>query len=473
MDRATTRTTPPWLSTAVAAVLVGLATTAIAWWRLGPVTRGTVWAEDGGLFLRERIALGAVDSLLHPYAGYLHLVPRLLVDLGRALPVEDYGRVLSGGSCAVVGGLAAVVYVLARDAVPSGPVRAVLAAAPALLPLAPVEISGNAANLHWFMLAAAPWLFAYRARTWAGAAAVAAVTVFVVLTELQTVLFLPLLALAWFPVRDASGARSWPRALPVTVVALAGCTAQVVAAVTDERAADPGPVAFADVLAGWVLQPVVGLWTPDVGAVAGTVVASGWAPVLLPVVALALVVIASLWTGNARSRWVTIALAVASGGVWWAALIANGGSARAWSDPQPDLVGAGPLRYTAASGLLLLTAVLVAAGALVGTGRRDRRGPSPQTDERTGRRRARRRAATTGGAVRRAAQVTGWALVAAVLTTSVLHAAPGPTRRSDGPVWGEQVPAAVAACAGDPTRVVDVKTAPWGAQVPCSWLLRP
>ncbi len=66
---------------ALAAVLVALAAAALAWWRLGPVTRATTWAEDGGIFLREQLAYGAGDTLLRPYAGYLHLVPRLLVDL--------------------------------------------------------------------------------------------------------------------------------------------------------------------------------------------------------------------------------------------------------------------------------------------------------------------------------------------------------------------------------------------------------
>ncbi|WP_420368143.1 hypothetical protein [Curtobacterium sp. L1-20] len=243
-----------------AAVLVGLVTAALAWWRLGPVSRGTVWAEDGGIFLRERIALGPVDSLLHPYAGYLHLVPRLLVDLAWTLPVVDYARALSAGACLVVGVLAAAVFLCSRDVVPAWPFRALLAALPALLPLAPYEISGNAANLHWFMLFTAPWLFAHRARSWWGAGAVALLTAFVVLTELQTVLFLPLLLLAWLPGRARTATlgtgvrRVWPRAVPVTVVALAGGTAQVVTASTDPRTGAPGaPPPFTDVVAGWLV----------------------------------------------------------------------------------------------------------------------------------------------------------------------------------------------------------------------------
>lgn len=437
------------------AVLVGLATAAIAWWRLGPVARGTVWAEDGGVFLRDRIALGPVDSLLHPYAGYLHLVPRLLVDVGWSLPVADYALVLSAGACVVVGVLAGVVFVCARDVVPAWPLRALLALLPALLPLAPYEISGNAANLHWFALAAAPWLFAYRARSWWGAGAVAGVTVFVVLSEFLTVLFLPLLLLAWFPVRGdgatVARSRAWPRAVPVTVVALAGTTAQVVTALTDRRTSAPGEPAVADVVAGWLLQPLAGLWNPDVGAAVRAVVAHGWAAVLVPAVLLVAVLVAAVVVGPWRVRWVVVALAAASAGVWWVALLANGGAVQPWAHPVAALAAVPPQRYAAASGLLFVSAVVVAASVLVGL--RPRIGAGP------------------GGAPRLVGALAGWCVVALVVVATVGNVAPGPTRRGDGPVWAPQVAAAVTACAGDPSRTVGIRTAPWTARVPCGRLL--
>ncbi|MFJ3034257.1 hypothetical protein ACIPC2_07550 [Curtobacterium pusillum] len=454
MDRtpAATTTRVPTVLAVVATVLVGAGVTALTWWRLGPVTRGTVWAEDGGVFLRDRVALGPVDSLLHPYAGYLHLVPRLLVDLGWAMPIEDYAHVVSAGSCVVVGVVAAAVFVLARDVVPSWPFRLVLAAIPAVLPLAPYEIAGNAANLHWFLLFAAPWCFAYRARTWWGSGVVAVLTGFVVLTELQTVFFLPLVLLAWFPRRDAAGARVWPRALPVTIVAVLGAAAQVVAALTDVRVSQPGSPAFGDVVAGWVLQPFAGAWVADVGAAVRFVVAHGWAGVLVPLTLLVLVVVAAVAVGAWRARWMIVALALVSGGVWWAALLANGGAAQDWSHPVAALEAVPPQRYAAASGLLLVAASVVSASVLVGW--------RPASTTRR-----------TGGAARLVGVAAGWCVVALVVVAAVGNAAPGATRRSDGPVWAGEVPAAVAACDGDPAKVVDVRTAPWSAKVPCSRLL--
>jgi hypothetical protein len=447
-----------------AAALVGVATAAISWWRLGPVARGTVWAEDGGIFLRERIALGPVDSLLHPYAGYLHLVPRLLVGLGWALPVEDYAHVMSAGACLVVGVLAAAVFVCAREVVPSWPLRVLLALLPALVPLAPYEISGNAANLHWFMLFAAPWLFAYRAQSWWASGAVAALTVFVVCTELQTVLFLPLLLLAWFPLRSGSGSgagagaglRAWPRAVPVTVVALAGGTAQVVTALTDPRTSAPGAPAFVDVVAGWLLQPLAGLWNPDVGAAVRSVAAHGWDVVLVPALFLVAVLVAAVSVGTWRARCIVVAFTAASGGVWWAALLANGGAAQDWAHPVAELAAVPPQRYAAASGLLLLAAAVVAASVLIG---RRTRSASSGPERRP------------GGATRLVGALAGWCVVGLVVVGIVGNVAPGPTRRSDGPVWAAQIPAAVAACDGDRSRTVEVRKVPWASEVPCARLL--
>lgn len=111
--RGTVRTT---VVAGLGAVLVGLVVAVVGWRRLGPVAARTVWAEDGGVFLRERVADGPWD-LLQPYAGYLHLVPRIVVDAAWALPVERYALALSLGSCCVVGVAAALVFVLARQVV--------------------------------------------------------------------------------------------------------------------------------------------------------------------------------------------------------------------------------------------------------------------------------------------------------------------------------------------------------------------
>ena len=60
------------------AVLLTVALTAIAWFRLDGTTRGTGWADDRE-FLQDAVEQGLWSSLFDSYAGYLHVVPRLVV----------------------------------------------------------------------------------------------------------------------------------------------------------------------------------------------------------------------------------------------------------------------------------------------------------------------------------------------------------------------------------------------------------
>lgn len=459
------------LAAVVTALLVGALAAATAWLRLGPVARGTVWAEDGGVFLREHLALGPVASLVHPYAGYLHLVPRLVVDLALSFPVADYALVVAATSCLLAGAVCAAVFLLARDVVPSWPLRLVLAVVPVVLPTAPWEVSGNAANLHTFALFLTPWLLAYRSRTWCGAAGLAVVTVLALGTEVQAVLFLPLLALAWLPTPSPSGqlAGVQPRRrlvpLPVTLAALTTGIVQVVTALTTTRVARPGDPTAADVVAGWLLQTVGGLWDADLRAVAGTVVDHGWWVLVVPA-ALVLVVVllgsvVALGSGRWRAAVLAVSLLVGACVVWTAALLANRSADGRWSTAPPTaLVTATPSRYAAAAGMLLTAAVVVAAAVLVervvASGRSGRRVVG--------------RASRSGGAAHVVRSAVGWCVVAVLVTTWVANASTV-TRRDGGPEWQPQFRDAVATCRADPTAVLDVRTAPWTAAVPCALVL--
>ncbi|MGW8433485.1 hypothetical protein ACWGJ9_20565 [Curtobacterium citreum] len=436
------------LRSGVAAVLVGVVATAAAWYRLGPLTRATVWAEDGGPFFRDRLAAGVDGSLLRPYAGYLHLLPRLVVDLGFARPIEQYAVTIAGACCVVVGVVAGAVFVLARDLVPSWPLRLVLAAVPVTVPVVPYEISGNAANLHWFMLVLVPWLFAARVRTWWAAGSIAVLALVAVLTEPQTLLFAPLLLVAWWGRARVAGLR----ALPVTLAVIVAGAAQVVTALTTERASRPGHPTVGDVGRGYLLQPLAGAWTRYVGTVAAAVDRHGAVVVLLPVVVVLALVAAALVVGGWRARAQVLALAAGSVVVWTAALVANASADGGWGEqPVAAFVGAPPTRYAAASAMLLTAAVVLAASVLV--------------DRRTWvRGEASRPAAVALGAL-------GWAAVAVVVAAAVLAAAPGVTQRSGGPAWRPQVESQVPGCRTDPSGVVHAKTAPWGTTIPCGLVL--
>ncbi len=57
------------------AVLVLALSTAVAWSRLDPVQRATLWAEDGRNFVSEYMVDGLGATLFRPFGGYLQLVP--------------------------------------------------------------------------------------------------------------------------------------------------------------------------------------------------------------------------------------------------------------------------------------------------------------------------------------------------------------------------------------------------------------
>ena len=456
MQRARARTVG-----AVGLVALALAAATTAWVRLGPAARGTGWAEDVGLFLREHQALGPVGSLFHPYAGYLHLVPRLVVDVALALPVDRYALSVSLLCCALVGLVSAALFVLARDVVRPWPLRLVLAAVPVLLPSAPWEVTGNAANLHTFALVLSPWLFAYRARTWWGAGVTASAAVLVTCTEVQAVLFLPLLLLAWLPVRGTG--RAALRALPVTVTALAGGAAQVVTALTTARTSTPGDPRVLDVAAGYLTNVVGGSWSADVGAVGRAVVDRGWVVLVVPSALLLAVLVVAVVAARWRARVLLAALTTGSVVVWSAALAANASADARWSDAVPAvLTEATPSRYAAAAGLLLTSAVVVAAATLVDPGCRAVRPASDAVPP-----------VRTGGPVRVARAAVGWLVVALVVAAWVGAAAPGPTTRDGGHLWQPQFRQAEVSCRADPERrTVSVRAMPWSAQVPCSLVLR-
>ena len=439
---------PRTLPTAIAALVVLVLATAGAWYRLGPLTRATVWAEDGGPFFRDRLADGPVGSLSQPYAGYLHLLPRLVVDLGFARPIEQYAVTVAGVCCVVVGVVAASVFVLARDLVPAWPLRLVLAAVPVVVPVVPFEIGGNAANLHWFMLVLVPWLFAARVRTWWASAAVAVLGAVAVLTEPQTLLFAPLLVVAWW--RPAAHRL---RALPVTLTTAVAGTLQVVTALTTYRPSRPGDPSVRDVVHGYLLQPFAGAWTRSVGRVADAVVRHGVVVLVVPLVAVAVLVLGALVVGTWRARVQVVALAVGSVAVWTAGLVANVTANGHWGSlPVAAFVGAEPSRYGAAAAVLLTTAVVLAAAVLA--------------DGRTWSVRA------PGRVVRVVAGGAAWVAIAVVVAAAVTSVVPGPTQRSEGPAWAPQVQAGVTACRADPGGSVEVRTAPWGTSVPCELVLR-
>ncbi|WP_182046793.1 hypothetical protein [Curtobacterium sp. ME26] len=421
-----------WIAAAVLALLAA----ALLWYRLGPVTRSIVWAEDSGRFLNERLQLGPVASLLHHYEGYLHLVPRIVVDVAVAIsPIEAYSTTIAALSCAITGLVCAAVWLLARDVVRAPALRAVLALVPVVTPLVPVEIGGNTANLHWYMLFLAPWVFAFRPRSWWSSAALTIVALVITLTEIQAALFLPLFLLHLRNVRSA----------PVVVAGALGVGAQLLTAVLYPRTDTHGNTGLVDLLAGFFAQPVAAMWDPDVHRVGAEILAHGWWVVLAPGAVLIALLVLTLFLRGGDARWMAVALVVAPVAVWVAALTVNNGLSTWTTFTAAQFDRLSPYRYAAAASMFLLAAVVVVADTFIA-----RRGIVLPT--------------------------VGWLLVAGVVATSVLNVHV-PTRREERqvPPWSTQVQQARPGCEETPDGSATVRAAPgvpkWDAVLPCALVL--
>jgi hypothetical protein len=150
----------------------------IAYFRVGWAAgrRGTLWAEDGSVFLQQALTHGRGQAFLEPYAGYWHLVPRVLTSAVVELPLSWQGLGMDAAAAFVQALVALVAYVATRGYVPSRTARACLALVVVALPIAP-EVSDSVANLQWFLLFGAAIALLWTPRTRLGWALICVVVV--------------------------------------------------------------------------------------------------------------------------------------------------------------------------------------------------------------------------------------------------------------------------------------------------------
>ncbi|GIG29898.1 hypothetical protein [Cellulomonas marina] len=433
MPPAEGRDAPP-RRVAALALAVGLLAPLVAWLRLPPVARGTLWAEDGAVFLAGAAAEPVGTAWLRPYDGYLHLVPRVLADLVTGLlPAPAWALGTTAAACALAGVVAALVVLLSGGLGVGLPARGVLGLLTVGVPGLPVEVLGNLANAHALLLWLVPWLLVHRVRSRSGAVGVGLVALVVALSEVQAVVLAPL---GLWRLRDRAG-------LPARLGLALGLAAQAVAVLGTDRSP-----ALGDAPAGHLVALALGagvllpLWTGQVGAGSWLLAHAGpvalGAAVLLAAVPSLLALVAARRADGGR-RALLVALPVGAVALWAVAVLVN---------RPPLLLPAGPgqegpvltvLRYAPAVELLLAAALVLAAGGL-----RARRGGQ---------------ALVAGGA-------------ALLLLAALAGARPEATTRSTGPLWEPGARGAATSCArpgASATVPVPVAPAPtWVAVVPCS-----
>lgn len=316
-----------------------------------------VWAEDGARFLVDALAQPVRTNLVTPYAGYLHLVPRLCAQLAALLPLPLASVGLAVLAAAVRAAIAVLVFAASGSHIRTGWIRLGLASAVVLLPAGNVETLDNLANLHWFLLYGAFWALLWRpTRRWQYA--LAAVVLLLAAASDPLVLGLAPIAVARLTLPR------WRDRLPAIGFGI-GAAAQITALVNANRVAystqpiDPRQ----GVLAGLMRVPLVMFSGPD--PVSWLYQWFGYAPALVALAgALALTGVAIV-RGSSAGRFLAVAGLVACVSLTAIELIVN------WSPAlevdQPGVVALGQ-RYSIAPCLFLLTSVSAGLDALAGRG---------------------------------------------------------------------------------------------------------
>jgi hypothetical protein len=376
-----------------------------------------LWAEDGTIFLHQALDHSFPHALGTTYAGYLHLLPRLLAEVAVAFPLGAAAGVLAAESAAVVALLAAYVWVASASVLETRRARVLLVALFVCVPPAVIELEATVANLHWYGLVASFFAFLRRPASRREAAVGAAVVGLTALSDPMLALLLPLLALRPGGVRRPQlGARLIPAA------ALAGLAVQAVAilgASGPERQADFWPPDLASIYAQRVAGPALlgDSWSGQLWLSAGW--AAAWAALAL-LAALALT--AAYTGGEARRRHARLAIAASL--VLFAAPMAIRGTSE--MAPQLGVLFGGGARYTFAPMVLAWVPLLLLADRGAWSGR-----------------------------------------LATVVVVIVAASTTGVTDRSLGPEWPDAVSAARHTCASGATSA-PVRIAPSAA----TWTVR-
>ncbi|UPO75581.1 hypothetical protein [Arthrobacter sp. Helios] len=295
---------------------VGLVGAVLAFARVPAVASRTVWAEDGRVFLQDYLEHG--PGLLAPYDGYLHLLPRFIVSMvAAAFGLEAYAVALTAACSVVVGLVAALTYYCTSAFTSNLMARLAWASIPVLAAPAALETMGNTANLHWYLLWLTPWVLFKVPEALAQKLLLAAAALVAALSEIQSILFLPLL---FWRVRDR---RSWWAKGGFLI----GVTCQLVTLFTfpRERAGMGQDWDVLSVIYGYFLNTSAAIIYGSSTVIANHIQAFGPAPIILAAIPFAVVAALVGWLANGAQRVAGLSWLLASCIVWAAAVVINPG----------------------------------------------------------------------------------------------------------------------------------------------------
>jgi hypothetical protein len=131
----------------------------IALIRTSPHSAGVLWAEDATVFFMGTVGGpdAAIANIVHPYVGYVHVVPRLLALILSFLPISVIAYAYTVAGAAVVSALALFVFVAARRHFSSTLIPYLAWFQIFTLSIAIGEAANNLAYLHFYLDVAAFW----------------------------------------------------------------------------------------------------------------------------------------------------------------------------------------------------------------------------------------------------------------------------------------------------------------------------
>jgi hypothetical protein len=183
----------PLLAVAVQIAAVGVGAIVLLGRIPGTPAWDGIYAEDLGIFLRN--ALQHPWQLLIPYAGYMQLVPQTLGQIASMLPLQDAAAFFAITGALIASACALFIFHASTGHIQSPVLRALLALAVVLLPVAPMEIADSGVNTPWYFMMALFWAILWRPSTRTGMALAAVLAFLTVTSNTLAVVFAPLLLL--------------------------------------------------------------------------------------------------------------------------------------------------------------------------------------------------------------------------------------------------------------------------------------
>lgn len=153
-----------------------------------------LWAEDGAVFVSGALNEGP-GVILHGYAGYLHLVPRLAAEIAVLMPLAIVPLVVTILAALTTSLLACASFVFLETRISATPLRLAAWLVCLALPVMGGDVANNLANLHWYLLIAAFCAVTSRSRAIPMAVLQGAVLFAAVSSDAIALLLMPLVLL--------------------------------------------------------------------------------------------------------------------------------------------------------------------------------------------------------------------------------------------------------------------------------------